>query len=143
MEQRILIRSLEELPQAAETFLQMTGNIPVIAFSGELGAGKTTFIQALCWALGVDTEVNSPTFALINEYFNREGDSIFHIDLYRIEDPGELFDLGYEEYFFSGNRCFIEWPDRAGHLIPDDALMVLIEVKDNGSREIVYELPDQ
>jgi tRNA threonylcarbamoyladenosine biosynthesis protein TsaE len=143
MEHRIQIQSLEELQQAAESFLQMTGHIPVIAFSGEMGAGKTTFIQALCRALGVNTEVNSPTFALINEYFTGEGDSIFHFDLYRIEDPGELFDIGYEEYFFSGNRCFIEWPDRAGHLIPGDALMVRIEVKNNGSREIVYELPEQ
>jgi tRNA threonylcarbamoyladenosine biosynthesis protein TsaE len=143
METRIPIHSLEELPAAAETFLRSAGKIPVIAFSGELGAGKTTFIQSLCRALGVINEVSSPTFALVNEYFNPEGDSLFHIDLYRIEDPDELFDLGYEEYLFSGSRCFIEWPEKAGHLIPEDALAVRIEVKDDGTREIVYELPGQ
>ncbi|MCP4309861.1 MAG: tRNA (adenosine(37)-N6)-threonylcarbamoyltransferase complex ATPase subunit type 1 TsaE [Bacteroidetes bacterium] len=141
MEKRIAIQSLNELPQAAGIFLGFMGDFSVIAFSGEMGAGKTTFIQSLCRALGVPEDVNSPTFALVNEYFTAEGESLFHFDLYRIEDPDELFDMGYEEYFFSGKKCFIEWPEKAGHLIPDDALMVHIEVKEDGSRELRFELP--
>jgi tRNA threonylcarbamoyladenosine biosynthesis protein TsaE len=138
MIEKISIAALEDLPKAADEFLEAIGDIPVVALSGEMGAGKTTFIQSLCKALGVLTEVTSPTFALVNEYFNQDGESIFHFDLYRIEDPQELFDLGYEEYFFSGDRCFIEWPEKAGHLIPDDALHVDIVVHEDGSREIVF-----
>jgi tRNA threonylcarbamoyladenosine biosynthesis protein TsaE len=141
MKNRIKIASLEALPSAAESFLRSIGDTPVVAFSGDLGAGKTTFIQSLCRALGVHAEVNSPTFALVNEYFTPGGDSVYHFDLYRIEDPEELFDLGYEEYFYSGARCFIEWPEKASHLIPVEALMVKIEVNKDGSREITYEPP--
>jgi len=143
MERKILIPSLEELPKAAESFLESIAKIPVVAFSGEMGAGKTTFIQSLCQVLGVPEDVNSPTFALVNEYFTVDGESLFHFDLYRIEDPDELFDLGYEEYFFSGNRCFIEWPEKAIHLIPDDALMVNIGVNEDGTRELSFELPGE
>ncbi|MEN8156320.1 MAG: tRNA (adenosine(37)-N6)-threonylcarbamoyltransferase complex ATPase subunit type 1 TsaE [Bacteroidota bacterium] len=139
MIKRIPIPALNDVPAAARAFLEVAGKRPVIAFSGELGAGKTTFIQSLCRVLGVTAEVNSPTFSLVNEYFTPEGASIFHFDLYRIEDPGELFDLGYEEYFYSGNRCFIEWPEKASHLIPDDALTVHIHVKEDGLREVEFE----
>ncbi len=132
------ITSLSEIDQIAGKFLEARGDASVIAFSGEMGAGKTTFIQALCRNLGVTVEVNSPTFSLVNQYFNPEGNSIFHFDLYRIEDPSELFDMGYEEYFFSGDLCFIEWPEKAGHLIPDDALRVEIVVGKNESREIRF-----
>ena len=107
----------------------------------ESGAGKTTFIQWLCKELGVTAEVNSPTFSLVNEYFTPEGSSIYHFDLYRIEDPGELYDMGYEEYFYSGDRCFIEWPEKASDLIPEDALWVKIKVLDNKTRELIFELP--
>ncbi len=141
MEKRIVIYKLEDLPAAAAIFLASAGSIPVMAFSGEMGAGKTTLIQSLCRALGVPEDVNSPTFSLVNEYFTSGGESLYHFDLYRIEDPEELFDLGYEEYFYSGKRCFIEWPEKAIHLIPADALMVRIEVKEDGSRELIYELP--
>ena len=134
----IVLHSLDQIDTAAEDFLKAAGHIRVIAFSGELGAGKTTFIQALCRVLGVSTEVNSPTFSLVNEYFTADNESIYHFDLYRIEDPVELFDLGYEEYFFSGDRCFIEWPEKAIHLIPEDALRVEIRVHEDGSREIRF-----
>ena len=88
--------------------------------------------------MGVNTDVNSPTFSIVNEYFTPEGASVFHFDLYRIEDPAELFDLGYEEYFYSGERCFIEWPEKALHLIPEDALVAEIKVGEDGSREIRF-----
>ena len=137
----IALTSLGEIDQAAERFLEVLGDESVIAFSGEMGAGKTTFIQALCRNLGITAEVTSPTFSLVNQYFTPGGNSFFHFDLYRIEDPAELFDIGYEEYFFSGDLCLIEWPEKASHLIPDDALMVRIEVKEDGSRELKFELP--
>jgi len=137
--ERIAIPSLDRIDAAADKFIQLIGDTPVIAFSGDLGAGKTTFIQAVCRQMGVKTDVNSPTFALINEYFTPDGDSVFHFDLYRIDDPLELYDLGYEEYFFSGDRCFIEWPEKAGNLIPQDALMVQIGVLPDGSRELIFD----
>lgn len=134
----ISVPTLDQVDLAAETFLKEAGEKNVVAFSGELGAGKTTFIQGLCRSLGVSTEVSSPTFSLVNEYFTQDGASIFHFDLYRIEDPDELYDLGYEEYFFSGNRCFVEWPEKASMLIPEDALQVRIHVNEDGSREIRF-----
>lgn len=141
MEKKISISRIEDLPKVAVLFLESVGDIPILAFSGEMGAGKTSFIQALCLTLGVPEDVNSPTFSLVNEYFTDSGESLFHFDLYRIESPEELFDLGYEEYFYSGKRCFIEWPEKASHLIPDDALIVHIEVREDGSRELSYDLP--
>lgn len=135
----IPIPSLKEIDQAAQSFLNAMGGARVIAFSGEMGAGKTTFIQALCRKLGVTAEVNSPTFSLVNEYFTPDGHSIFHFDLYRIEDPAELFDMGYEEYFFSGDLCLIEWPEKASHLIPEEALWAKVVVGENESREIQFE----
>lgn len=134
----ITISSLQELELAASRFLEMTGEYRVLAFSGELGAGKTTFIQALCRRLGVKTEVNSPTFSLVNEYFTEEGESIFHLDLYRIESLEELYDLGYEEYLYSGSLCMIEWPEKARSLIPADALWIQIDIGENGTRILQF-----
>ena len=132
----IPVGSLQELDSAAMRFLEAAGGAKVIAFSGELGAGKTTFIQAICRNLGITVEVNSPTFSLVNEYFTPEGDSVFHFDFYRIETPEELFDMGYEEYFYSGSLCLIEWPEKASGLMPEDTLMVNITVGENESRVI-------
>lgn len=134
----IRISSLQELDNAAARFLEQAEAHSVIAFSGEMGAGKTTFIQALSRKLGVRVEVNSPTFSLVNEYFTPQGNSIFHFDLYRIETPDELFDMGYEEYFYSGSLCLIEWPEKARNLIPDDALWVNIVVGENEARLIQF-----
>jgi len=134
----ITISSLQEIDDAAGIFLKEAGEARVIAFTGEMGAGKTTFIQALCRNLGVAVEVNSPTFSLVNEYFTPRGGSIYHFDLYRIEDPGELFDMGYEEYFYSGSLCLIEWPEKASNLIPRDALRVTITVGENETRLIQF-----
>jgi len=134
----ITIKSLKEIDVAAGSFLKTAGESTVFGFSGELGAGKTTFIQAICRKLGITVEVNSPTFSLVNEYFTPEGDSIFHFDLYRIETPEELFDMGYEEYFYSGSVCLIEWPEKAPGLIPDDALRVNIKVGENEERFVQF-----
>jgi tRNA threonylcarbamoyladenosine biosynthesis protein TsaE len=134
----ITITSLQGLDDAARSFLKAAEGFTVIAFSGEMGAGKTTFIQALCRNLGVTVDVNSPTFSLVNEYFTPQGNSIYHFDLYRIETPEELFDMGYEEYFYSGSLCLIEWPEKASSLIPHDALRVSIVTGENETRLIQF-----
>jgi tRNA threonylcarbamoyladenosine biosynthesis protein TsaE len=134
----LTISSLHEIDSVARSFLEEIGKTEVIGFSGELGAGKTTFIQALCRNLGIRVDVSSPTFSLVNEYFTPEGNSLFHFDLYRIETMEELFDMGYEEYFYSGSLCLIEWPEKAGTLIPDDALLVRISIGENESRIIEF-----
>jgi tRNA threonylcarbamoyladenosine biosynthesis protein TsaE len=134
----ISISTLQEIDAAAKKFLEAAGEVRVIAISGEMGAGKTTFIQAICRSLGVPVEVNSPTFSLVNEYLTPEGNTIFHFDLYRIESQEELYDMGYEEYFYSGSLCLIEWPEKASNLIPDDALMVHIVVAENRSRLVQF-----
>jgi len=134
----ITIFSLQDLDHAAERFLKLAGGHKVIGFSGELGAGKTTFIQAICRKLGIEVDVNSPTFSLVNEYFSPSGDSVFHFDLYRIETLDELFDMGYEEYFYSGSMCLIEWPEKASELIPEDALRVKIKILEDESRIIQF-----
>ena len=131
---QIAIPSLDKIEDAAHELKFRLGRQKKIAFSGLMGAGKTTFIQALCKALGFEGVVNSPTFALINEYNTSEGDSIFHFDLYRIENITELYDLGYEDYFYSDSYVFIEWPEKAMELIPDDFLFLRIEVLANNSR---------
>jgi tRNA threonylcarbamoyladenosine biosynthesis protein TsaE len=108
----------------------------VFAFYGKMGAGKTTFIQSVCKALGSDDTVTSPTFALINEYKSGDLQSVFHFDFYRIKNMEEAFDLGYEDYLFSGNYCFIEWPEMIEPLLPENIVKVKIEVDEDGSRNI-------
>ena len=110
--------------------------IKIDIFSGFLGAGKTTFITALCKELGVTDVISSPTFAIVNEYETISGKSIYHFDFYRINKVEEAFDFGYEDYFYSGNLCFIEWPEKVAELIPDNAVKVFITEKEDGSREI-------
>ena len=140
--EKLEIGSLKVLDREALKLAEIIGDHPVVAFEGEMGAGKTTLIQALCRAIGVADVVNSPTFALVNEYFTQTGESVYHFDLYRIEDITELFDMGYEDYFFSGNRCFIEWPDKAPGLIPENAVKVKLEVQEDGGREVSVWLPE-
>lgn len=135
---KITISSLQELDRAAGHFLELAEGHSVIAFSGEMGAGKTTFIQAICRKLGIEAEVNSPTFSLVNEYFRPDGNSVFHFDLYRIDTAEELFDLGYEEYFYSGSLCLIEWPEKSNNLIPEDALWVQIKVVKDEARILQF-----
>ena len=135
---RIKIESLDLISVAAEQFINQIGDYKVIAFRGEMGAGKTTFIKALCKYLGVNDNVTSPTFSIVNEYLTSGSDQIFHFDFYRIDDIVEAIDMGYNIYFDSGKFCFIEWPEKIEPLLPDEVLNVQITVEDDESRSIVF-----
>ena len=128
--------SLENIDHAAQMFLQQTGDRRHFAFYGAMGAGKTTFIKALCKALNVKENVTSPTFALVNEYHTIENHLVFHFDFYRINKPEEVFDFGCEEYFASGAYCFVEWPEKAEIALPEDVCRVNIMELPNKNREI-------
>ena len=130
------IRSLAEISDVAKEFISQMGDHKVFAFYGSMGAGKTTFIKAICEELGVEDVINSPTFAIINEYNTKNGNQIFHFDFYRINKIEEAYDFGYEDYFYSGNLCFIEWPEKIKDLIPPDAVEVHITENEQGEREI-------
>src|ERR1043165_4202195 len=125
MSLEIIIQNLRELPSTAKTILKSYEGKKVFAFSGELGAGKTTLIQALCEELRVKEKAVSPTFAIVNEYQGTE--KIFHLDLYRVNNLNEALDIGIEEYLASGNYCFIEWPELLKDLLPVDTVMVKME----------------
>ena len=133
----ITIKDLDHIEDAAREFIKNMGNDTVFAFYGKMGAGKTTFIKALCKLLGVEDEVNSPTFAIINEYRSETtAELIYHFDFYRIKKLEEVYDLGYEDYFYSGALCFIEWPELVEELLPLDAKKVTITENSDGSRTI-------
>lgn len=128
--------SLTELEKVAKQLVDFFPEKKVFAFYGKMGAGKTTFIQAICKVLGSNDNVTSPTFALINEYNTSGPDSIFHFDFYRINDLEEAYDLGYEDYIYSGNYCLIEWPEMIESLLPDGMVEVKIEVQEDETRLI-------
>lgn len=130
MKHEIKIDSLEALPQAAREFARLMGDNTVFAFHGEMGAGKTTFIRALCEVLGVDPEeANSPSFSIINEYrSDTTAELIYHFDLYRLESVEEALEIGVEDYFDSGALCLLEWPERIEPLLPDDTVVVNVTV---------------
>ena len=133
----INIKDIAHINEAAQTFVEHIGNHRVFAFYGSMGTGKTTFIKAVCEALGVEDVITSPTFAIVNEYTSlTTGDTIFHFDFYSIKKLEEVYDMGYEEYFYSGGLCFIEWPELVEGLLPEDALKVNITTNDDGSRTI-------
>jgi tRNA threonylcarbamoyladenosine biosynthesis protein TsaE len=129
------LTSLADLERLAAQFLGDFSSSRIFAFHGELGAGKTTFIKALCVELGVKDAMSSPSFSLVNEYRDKNGNSIYHFDLYRLKSPEEAFDIGLEEYLYSGKYCFIEWPERAGEIFPEETVHVSITVA-NEKREI-------
>ncbi len=135
----IHVDSINDLPAAAEKFVETMGDETVYAFYGDMGAGKTTFINALCRRLGVEDDVtNSPSFAIINEYrSDTTAELIYHFDLYRLEDIEEALEIGVEDYFDSGALCFLEWPERIADILPDDTVRVDIKVNDDGSRDII------
>jgi len=130
------IKSLKELEKAAKELVNQFQDSRVFAFYGKMGAGKTTFIQALCKVLGSNDNVTSPTFALINEYKTPDNTSIFHFDFYRIKNLEEAFDLGYEDYLYSSSYCFIEWPEKIEPLLPENIVEVKIGIGENESRVI-------
>lgn len=132
----IKINSLKDIRHAAHKFIKLMGNNTVFAFHGEMGAGKTTFIKTICEELGVDENITSPTFAIVNEYIASGNRLIYHFDCYRLKNIREAYDLGAEEYFYSGNLCFIEWPEKIEELLPIDTVKVTILVTSDNSREV-------
>ena len=136
---KLTIKSLDTINETASEFVKAMGGKTVFAFRGEMGAGKTTFIKAICERLGVGESVNSPTFAIVNEYRSDSEELIYHFDFYRINKKEEAYDFGYEDYFYSGSLCFIEWPELIEDLLPHDVVNVSIKELESGEREIVVE----
>lgn len=132
----ITIKSLDTIHEAAKEFVKEMGEGKVFAFYGKMGAGKTTFIKALCEALGVEDVITSPTFAIINEYTDGKGDPIYHFDFYRIKKLEEVYDMGYEDYFYSGNLCLLEWPELIEDILPENVIKVTIEEQPDGTRKL-------
>ncbi|SDG87008.1 tRNA threonylcarbamoyladenosine biosynthesis protein TsaE [Pedobacter terrae] len=129
----IEVHSLAHLPVVAKQLSDFAGDQKVFIFEGDMGAGKTTFIKTFCAALGVADVVSSPTYSIVNEYESPNG-SVFHFDFYRIKDIREAYDLGYEEYFYGGGICLIEWPERVEELLPENFVKVEINVLDENRR---------
>ncbi|MDD2961879.1 MAG: tRNA (adenosine(37)-N6)-threonylcarbamoyltransferase complex ATPase subunit type 1 TsaE [Muribaculaceae bacterium] len=139
----IKIKSLETINEAARQFIEVMDEYTIFAFYGEMGAGKTTFINALCNELGVDDITNSPSFSIINEYRSSStAELIYHFDCYRLNNIGEAEDIGTEDYFDSGALCLIEWPERIEELLPEDTVKVEIKEVENGEREIKLTFPE-
>ncbi len=135
----IKINSLADINEAAKTFVENMGDGKVFAFYGKMGAGKTTFVKAICECLGVEDVITSPTFAIVNEYTSATtGDAIYHFDFYRIKKLEEVYDMGYEDYFYSGSLCFLEWPELIEDLLPEDTTKVTIEETADGSRVVKF-----
>ena len=124
----VSIDSLSELPEVADAVVESLDGRTVVAFCGAMGAGKTTLISAIMERLGSRDTVTSPTFALVNQYYTGDRKPLYHFDFYRINSVAEAFDLGYEEYFYSGDLCLVEWPEKIEELLPEDAMIVRIEV---------------
>lgn len=136
---KISIKSLDSIHEAAREFIKNMGTGHVFAFYGKMGAGKTTFIKAVCEELGVDDVITSPTFAIVNDYTSSKDDShIFHFDFYRIKKLEEVYDMGYEDYFYSGSLCFIEWPGLIEDILPGDAVKVTITQNEDGGRVVEF-----
>ena len=135
---KIEIKDVKDIRAAARQFIHEMGAERVYAFYGSMGAGKTTFIKAICEEMGVRETVASPTFAIINEYRDKEGKPIYHFDFYRINKLEEAFDFGYEDYFYSGHLCFVEWPELVESVLPEDTVKMMIREEDNGDRVVEY-----
>ena len=132
----LTIESIDTIHETARQFIGLIGERTVFAFNGKMGAGKTTFIKAICEVMGVKETVNSPTFSIVNEYEAADGRIIYHFDCYRITNTQEALDLGAEDYLYSGNLCFIEWSENMTPLLPDSLVNVDIEEQEDGKREI-------
>lgn len=132
------IPDLGSLDKVATQFLADTAERKIYAFYAPMGTGKTTFITALCRSLGISDIVNSPTFAIVNSYSTPKGETLYHIDCYRLDKLDDALNVGMNDYLDSGARCFIEWPEVIDTLLPDDTLRVQIVEKENGIRELIY-----
>ena len=136
----IKIQSLDQIHEAARQFIAEMGDNTVFALYGKMGTVKTTFIKAVCEELGVSDVITSPTFAIVNEYrSDTAGELIYHFDFYRIKKLEEVYDMGYEDYFYSGALCFIEWPELVEELLPGNTIKVTIEEIENGERKVTLE----
>lgn len=133
----ITANDLSDLPQVAKQLLSFAGDQKIFIFNGDMGAGKTTFIKDFCKFLGVEDVVSSPTYSIVNEYESQNG-SVFHFDFYRIKDIQEAYDLGYEEYFYGGGICLIEWPEQVAELLPDHLIKVEISVLGENKRLFTF-----
>jgi len=142
MEKSIRVKNLNELPDVAATILKDIGSHRIVALFGKMGAGKTTLIKEFCKILGVTEVVSSPTFALVNEYLSGKEEQVFHFDFYRINSIEEVYDIGYEEYIYSGRFCFIEWPEMIMELLLESYVYLKIDETVDGTREITYRFPD-
>jgi len=127
----------DELPAIASSLIEYHKDKRIFAFHGEMGAGKTTFIKTICNLLNVTDTVTSPTFAIVNEYLTRDTGSVFHFDLYRIKSWTEMLEIGYEDYFYSGNYCLLEWPEKIVNLLPEETVHVNIVVSQDGSTRTI------
>ena len=135
----IKIKNLETIHESAKEFIKNIGDKKVFAFYGKMGAGKTTFTKAICEVLGVKDVITSPTFAIVNEYTDGNGNPIYHFDFYRIKKLEEVYDMGYEDYFYSGNLCLLEWPELIEEILPENAIKGKIEEQQDGSRLVTLE----
>ena len=131
------INGIEELSKVSDLLISWRDKSNIIAFYGNMGAGKTTLVKNLCSKLGVQDEVNSPTFALVNEYQTETFDSVFHFDFYRIKSLEEVFDIGYEDYFYGGSLCLLEWPELIDPIMPEHFIKVEIALEDTDDSRVV------
>ena len=136
---KLTIRSLDTIRETAREFVANMGQASVFAFYGKMGAGKTTFVKAICEELGVEDVITSPTFAIVNEYQStKTGGPIYHFDFYRIKKLDEGYDMGCEDYFYSGAPCFLEWPELIEEILPNDAVKVTITEQEDGTRIVEF-----
>ncbi len=132
------INHIDDINEVARQFVDQMGDHKIFAFYGKMGAGKTTFIKAMCEELGVTDVINSPTFAIVNEYLDGKGESIYHFDFYRIKRVEEVYDIGFDEYIYSGNLCLMEWPELIEQLLPEETVRVDIMENPDGTRVIRF-----
>ncbi len=132
------INHIDDINEVARQFVDQMGDHKIFAFYGKMGAGKTTFIKAMCEELGVTDVINSPTFAIVNEYMDGKGESIYHFDFYRIKRVEEVYDIGFDEYIYSGNLCLMEWPELIEQLLPEETVRVDIMENPDGTRVIRF-----